>query len=94
MKNFFFTFDKTKKAQALKKRFLKKYHHSSLRQAKVIVVGGGDGFMLHTLKKFAKYKKPFFGINCGTFGFLMNKNTHVNLHKRVLSARKISLSPQ
>ena len=60
MKNFFFTFDKTKKAQALKKRFLKKYNHSSLRQAKVIVVGGGDGFMLHTLKKFAKYKKPFF----------------------------------
>ncbi len=93
MKNFFFTFDKTIKAQALKKKFLKKYNHSSLKKAKVIVVGGGDGFMLHALKKFAKYKKPFFGINCGTFGFLMNKNTHVNLHKRILTARKISLSP-
>ncbi len=93
MKNFFFTFDKTTKAQALKKRFLKKYNHSSLKHAKVIVVGGGDGFMLHTLKKFAKYKKPFFGINCGTFGFLMNKNTHVNLYKRVFTSRKISLSP-
>ena len=37
----------------------------------VIIVGGGDGFMLSSLKKYIKFKKPFYGINCGTFGFLM-----------------------
>lgn len=93
MNKFFFTFDKTKKAQILKKKFLKRYHHYSLKQANTIIVGGGDGFMLHTLKKFAKYKKPFFGINCGSFGFLMNKNTYINLDKRVNTSREILLSP-
>ena len=29
--------------------------------------------MLQTLKKFYKYKKPFYGINSGDYGFLMNK---------------------
>jgi NAD+ kinase len=93
MNRFFFTFDKTVTALALKKKFLKRYNHYSMKQADVIVVGGGDGFMLHTLKKFVKFKKPFFGINCGTFGFLMNKNSQVNLDKRVNKARKIILKP-
>ena len=29
--------------------------------------------MLETLKKYNKYKKPFYGINSGNYGFLMNK---------------------
>ena len=29
--------------------------------------------MLQTLKKFHKFKKPFYGINSGDYGFLMNK---------------------
>jgi len=93
MNKFFFTFDKTLKAQNLKKKFLQRYRSSPLKQANVIIVGGGDGFMLHTLKKFANHKKPFFGINCGTFGFLMNKNTFINLNERIDSAKKILLSP-
>ena len=60
MNKFFFTFDKTLKAQNLKKKFLQRYRSSPLKQANVIIVGGGDGFMLHTLKKFANHKKPFF----------------------------------
>ena len=93
MNKFFFTFDKTKKAQILRKKFLKEYDHYSLKQANIIVVGGGDGFMLHSLKKFVKHKKFFFGINCGTFGFLMNKNQDINLDKRVKTAKKIVVSP-
>ena len=93
MNKFFFTFDKTLKAQNLKKKFLQRYRSSSLKQANVIIVGGGDGFILHTLKKFANHEKPFFGINCGTFGFLMNKNTFINLNERIDSAKKILLSP-
>ena len=93
MNNFFFTFDKTKKAKILRKKFLEKYNQTSLKKADVIIVGGGDGFMLHTLKKLVKYKKPFFGINCGTFGFLMNKNKDIDLDKRINSAKKIILKP-
>ncbi len=93
MNKFFFTFDNTAKARSLKKNFLKNYTHHALKHANVIIVGGGDGFMLQVLKKFEKYKKPFFGINCGTFGFLMNKNKDVNLIKRIKSAKKIILKP-
>ena len=93
MNKFFFTFDKTKKAQILKKKFLKKYDNYSLNHAQVIIVGGGDGFMLHTLKKLVKYKKPFFGINCGTFGFLMNDYKNINLTKRIKSSKKTILNP-
>ena len=93
MNNFFFTFDKTKKAKILRKKFLEKYNQTSLKKADVIIVGGGDGFMLHTLKKLVKYKKPFFGINCGTFGFLMNKNKDMDLDKRINFAKRIILKP-
>ena len=41
--------------------------------------------MLQTLKKFYKYKKPFYGINSGDYGFLMNKfNGEKNFLKNLL----------
>ena len=93
MNKFFFTFDTTKKAQFLKKKLLKKYKNYSVSKAEIIIVGGGDGFILQTLKKFVKYKKPFFGINCGTFGFLLNQNSESNLEKRIKYSKKIELNP-
>jgi NAD+ kinase len=93
MNKFFFTFDKTKKAQILKKKLLKIYNSFPLNQADVIIVAGGDGFMLHELKKLVKHKIPFFGINCGTFGFLMNKNNKINLNTRLRSTKEITLNP-
>ena len=93
MNKFFFTFDTTKKAQILKKRLLKIYKNYAAGKAEAIIVGGGDGFMLQTLKKFVKYKKPFFGINCGTFGFLLNQNSETNLEKRIKYSKKIELNP-
>ena len=93
MNKFFFTFDKTAKAQNLKKKLLKKYTNSSINKADVIIVGGGDGFMLQTLKKYVKFKKSFFGINCGSFGFLMNENKEIDLIKRVNYSKKIFLNP-
>lgn len=37
-----------------------------------IVAVGGDGFMLETLHAHMNAGKPFYGVNCGTVGFLMN----------------------
>ena len=93
MLKFFFTFDNTKKAKKLKKIFLRNNINYPLKKSDLIVVGGGDGFMLHTIKKFIHYNKPFYGINCGSYGFLMNKGTHKNFFKRISSSKKFFLNP-
>ena len=49
--------------------------------------------MLDTLKKFQKYNKPFYGINTGAFGFLMNKYNNQNLEKIISKTKLISISP-
>ena len=69
----YLVFDKTKKSLKIKSNLNKKIQTTSLKRCNIIVVIGGDGFMLQTLKKFFKFKKPFYGINSGNYGFLMNK---------------------
>ena len=56
LKKIHFAIDKTIKADASQKTLLKRYRNYSLNQSNVIVVIGGDGFMLETLKKYRKYK--------------------------------------
>ena len=88
-----FTFDKTKRSKALKKKLLKLYKNNTPKNADVIVVAGGDGFMLNTLKKYSKFKNNFYGINCGTYGFLMNRYNFNNLEKKILKAKKTTINP-
>jgi len=68
--------DDSPKAQAALKEIRKAYDIVEITKrrmsAQVIVVLGGDGFMLQTLHEYMKMKLPFYGINCGTVGFLMN----------------------
>ena len=49
--------------------------------------------MLSSLKKYIKFRKPFYGINCGTYGFLMNENTSLNLYKKIKMAKKTFIKP-
>ena len=49
--------DKTKKAQLNKKKILKLHKNYSPKNSNIIVVLGGDGFMLETLKKYQNYQK-------------------------------------
>jgi len=93
MKKYHFVFDKTKKNIKLKKILLKKYKNSLPKVSYAIVVLGGDGFMLHTLKKYQKFNKPFYGINTGTFGFLMNKYKNFNIEKNIKNAKLFTISP-
>ena len=93
MTRFHFTFDKTKKSQILKRFFLKKYTNNSPTNSDVIIVAGGDGFMLHSLKKYVKFKKPFYGINCGTYGFLMNRYITKNLENKISRAKTTTINP-
>ena len=78
-----FVIDKTRKNKKLKKIFLSKYRNYLPKLSNVIVVLGGDGFMLQTLKKNRNSKKSFYGINSGNYGFLMNKYSSNNLVKNL-----------
>ena len=65
----------------------------SLKNSNQIIVIGGDGFMLSSLKKYNKYKKPFYGINAGSYGFLMNKFSTKHTVKNLSKARLVTISP-
>ena len=88
-----FIVDKTHKSKKLKNIFLTKYKNYLPQFSNVIVVLGGDGFMLQTLKKYKKFKKPFYGINSGTFGFLMNKFRTYDIEMSISKAKLVSISP-
>ena len=92
MYKFCFVFDKTFKSQKIK-NYLRIYKKYSPKKSDVIIVSGGDGFMLRTLKKYYKYKKPFYGINSGTIGFLMNKFQKKNLVNLIKKAKSFSINP-
>ena len=88
-----FIIDNTDKTINLKKNILTKYKNYPTKVADVIVVIGGDGFMLKVLKKYQKFNKPFYGMNRGTFGFLMNKFKVKNINKIILKSKPIFISP-
>ena len=48
--------------------------------------------MLKNLKKYYKYKKPFYGVNCGSYGFLMNSSSISNLSNRIEKSKKTSIN--
>ena len=86
-------FDKTKNSLKIKSLIEKKIQTVSSKKSKLIIVIGGDGFMLQTLKKFYKYNKPFYGINSGNYGFLMNKFSNKNFIKKLNKSKIIQIHP-
>ena len=93
MSKFHFVFDTTKKSRKLKKTILKKNKNFSIKKSDVIIVAGGDGFMLRTMKKYYKLNKPFYGINCGFVGFLMNKYTYEKIKEKINKSNVIVINP-
>ena len=85
--------DKNKQSLKIKLFLEKKIKTYTLIKSDLIIVIGGDGFMLQTLKKFYKLKKSFYGINSGNYGFLMNKLSLKNTIKNLSKAKMISISP-
>ena len=65
--------DNNLKSKLVKKQILSLFKNNQILKKNVVIVIGGDGFMLKTLKKNQKTKKIFYGINSGNYGFLMNK---------------------
>ena len=84
--------DKNLKSLKIKKQVLKIFKNKRIKKSNVVIVIGGDGFMLETLKKNKKEKKYFYGINSGSYGFLMNKFSK-NLSQNIEKSKMISISP-
>ena len=85
--------DKNKKSLGIKKLLIKKINNHQFKQKNLIIVIGGDGFMLETLKKNKNSKKQFYGINSGNYGFLMNQFSSKNIVKNLSKTNMISISP-
>ena len=90
---FYLVFDKTKNSLKIKSFLIKKIKISTLKKSNIIIVLGGDGFMLQTLKKMYKFKKSFYGINSGNYGFLMNKFSSTNFLKNLKTLHSIKIHP-
>ena len=85
--------DKNKKSSKIKNLLIKKLNQEQFKKKNLIIVIGGDGFMLHTLKKNKNLKNQFYGINSGNYGFLMNKFSSKNIIKNLSKANMVSISP-
>ena len=85
--------DKNKKSLRIKNLLFKKINQNQFKKENLIIVIGGDGFMLQTLKKNKNSKKLFYGINSGNYGFLMNKFSSKNIIKNLSKANMVSISP-
>lgn len=62
-------------------------------EADIVVALGGDGHMLDTLRKRLKDKKPVYGMNRGTIGFLMNDFSEHKLIERLEKAEPVKIRP-
>ena len=88
-----FIVDYTKISKESTNRIQSTYKFFSLSEADAIVVLGGDGFMLDILKQYQDLELPFYGINKGTVGFLMNQNQNENLLNKLNQAEETIIHP-
>jgi NAD+ kinase len=82
-------------AKAAEAMLRRRYSWTEEDDAETLVALGGDGFMLQTLHAMLEdgTSRPVFGMNRGTFGFLMNDWRLDNLSERIASAKHIRVAP-
>ena len=71
------------------------YEFADFDNADLVIVLGGDGFMLQTLHTMFESRRirPVFGMNRGTIGFLMNGWLEGDLHARLHRAKRFDVAP-
>lgn len=92
MKPHFFAAE-TKKAREAKGKLVALYGDASIDEADVVVALGGDGSMLRALHESLHHKKPVFGMNRGSVGFLLNEYRVEGLIERLAQAQTVILNP-
>ena len=69
------------------------YGEVSEDDADVVVALGGDGFMLETLHRNLALRRPIYGMNRGSVGFLMNDYREDQLVERISAAEQAIIHP-
>jgi NAD+ kinase len=92
MKAHFFSAE-TPQAQRAKETLIRIYGDTPLEKADVVVALGGDGSMLRALHDSVKHKKPVFGMNRGSIGFLLNNYREEGLRERLQAAHAVKINP-
>jgi NAD+ kinase len=70
-----------------------RYQWTTPEDCDVLVVLGGDGFLLHVMHRLLKLEQPIFGMNRGTVGFLLNQFRPDGLLERIAAATRIDVHP-
>tara|TARA_Y100000389_G_C17277611_1_gene421243 strand:- start:39 stop:806 length:768 start_codon:yes stop_codon:yes gene_type:complete len=85
--------DKNNKSSKIKNQLLQILKKQRIFISNLVIVIGGDGFMLQTLKKNNFSNRLFYGINSGNYGFLMNKFSKKFTIKNLPKSQLITISP-
>jgi len=88
-----FTASDRPEAQAARARLAERYGDLPQDEAEAIVALGGDGFMLETLHGALDSRKPIYGMNFGSVGFLMNDYAEDGLPERIAQAQQALIHP-
>jgi len=73
--------------------FVASYGQVDPENADIIVPLGGDGTMLTALHDYHGLNIPFYGMNLGSVGFLLNPINKEKIHERINNAQKVKLHP-
>ncbi|HEY1414833.1 MAG TPA: NAD kinase [Caulobacteraceae bacterium] len=80
-------------AREARSRLVGRYGESEIGEADVIVALGGDGFMLEVLHGNLAARRPIYGMNRGSVGFLMNDYREDDLLARIAAAEEAVIHP-
>ena len=80
-------------AQRARDKLATRYGDAGFDQAEVVVALGGDGFMLEVMHGEIERKRPIYGMNLGTVGFLLNEFSEQGLLERIDRATAVELHP-
>ena len=90
---FHFISSNTSEAIKAKEEYIKSYNQNDPELADIIIPIGGDGILLKSLHDFNELNKPFFGINYGSIGFLMNSASNKDLKEVIKNSKSTDLKP-
>ena len=76
---FHFLSSNNPEAKEAENKLINIHGQNSVDEADYIIPIGGDGLLLRSLHSFNELNKPFFGINFGSIGFLMNNISEEDL---------------
>ena len=80
-------------AREARARLIARHGDVAEDEADVVVALGGDGFMLEVLHRNLAARRPIYGMNRGSVGFLMNDYDEEGLVDRIATAEQAVIHP-